>query len=243
VIGDSFIPTGKLAFIENHRSRPEVSSALATGYGENTRYSQTVKEQMLYMAVPIGLPKPYAILRFSKPLYDIGIFQIGISKNIEQDFFLTLLFSLFVGMVTAFFLTRPLRALAETTQKRISDDLPVTIPLHRKDEIGILASAFNEMRVEIKKMQRVEEWYQAVFSGIREAIIVTDTAGDIIMVNPAASKTFRIEGAMFKSRPIKQLTDTNLQELFRNVHNDRITLLKEERSVKSSKGERLKCLA
>ena len=239
VIGDSFIPPGKLNFVENHRGRPEVSAALANGYGENTRYSQTVKEQMLYIAVPIGLPKPYAILRFSKPLYDIGIFKIEISKNIEQDFLLTLLFSLVVGMVTAFFLTRPLRALAETTQKRIVGDLPDNISVNRTDEIGMLANAFNEMRDDIKKMQRVEEWYQAVFSGIREAIIVTDTVGDIIMVNPAASRMFQIEGAMFKARPIRHLTDTKLQELFDNVHNDRITLLKEERSVKSTKGSRI----
>jgi two-component system phosphate regulon sensor histidine kinase PhoR len=239
VLGDSYIPPGKLALVENHRSRPEVSFALANGYGENTRYSQTVKEQMLYMAVPIGLPKPYAILRFSKPLYDIGSFNIGVSKNIEQDFFLTLLFSLIVGMVTAFFLTRPLRALAETTQKRIAGDLPEDISLHRKDEIGILANTFNEMGNEIKKMQRVEEWYQAVFSGIREAIIVTDTAGDIIMVNPAAARMFRIDGAMFKARPIRYLTDTKLQELFVNVHNNRITLLKEEMSLMSAKGDRI----
>ncbi len=239
VIGDSYIPHGKLSFIENHRDRPEVKAALANGYGEDTRLSETVKEQMLYIAVPVGFPKPYAILRVSKPLYEIGLFNIGMSKNIEQNFFLTLLFSLITGSVAAFFLTRPFQNFKKIAQQRIHGDFSVNLPAHRKDEIGILAHAFNVMSDDIKRMKLVEEWYQAVFAGIREAIIVTDTAGDIIMVNPAASRIFRIEGAMFKSRSLKLLTDTRLQELFAEVHKNRITLIKEERSVKSSKGERI----
>ncbi len=239
VLADSFIPQGKLSLVANHRDRPEVKAAFANGYGEETRLSETVKEQMLYIAVPVGFPKPYAILRFSKPLYDIGLFNIGMSKNIEQSFFLTILCSLITGFVAAFFLTRPLQNLNKMAQQRIHGDYSVILPAHRKDEIGLLTHAFNVMTNEIKKMQRVEEWYQAVISGIREAIIVTDTAGEIIMVNPAASRMFRIEGAMFKSRSIRQLTDTKLQELFSKVHHNRITLLKEEQSVKSSKGERI----
>ena len=239
VIGDSFVPQNKLSVLENHRERPEVISAFAIGYGEDTRLSQTVKEQMIYMAVPVGFPKSYASLRFSKPLYDIGVFNIGMSKNIGQDFFLTFLFSLITGLVASFFLTRPVITLAEITQKRISGNLPGNIPFHRNDEIGLLANVFNEMRDEISNLQRIEEWYKAVFSGIREAIIVTNTAGDIIMVNPAASRMFRIDGDMFKVRPLRHLSDNKLQELFAKVHNNHVTLLKEEMTVASSKGSRI----
>ena len=239
VIGDSFVPQNKLSVLENHRERPEVISAFATGYGEDTRLSQTVKEQMIYMAVPVGFPKSYAILRFSKPLYDIGVFNIGLSKNIGQDFFLTFLFSLITGLVASFFLTRPVITLTEITQKRISGNLSGNIPFHRNDEIGLLANVFNEMRDEISNLQRIEEWYKAVFSGIREAIIVTNTAGDIIMVNPAASRMFRIDGDMFKVRPLRHLSDNKLQELFAKVHNNHVTLLKEEMTVASSKGSRI----
>ena len=239
VIGDSFVPQNKLSVLENHRERPEVISAFATGYGEDTRLSQTVKEQMIYMAVPVGFPKSYAILRFSKPLYDIGVFNIGMSKNIGQDFFLTFLFSLITGLVASFFLTRPVITLTEITQKRISGNLSGNIPFHRNDEIGLLANVFNEMRDEISNLQRIEEWYKAVFSGIREAIIVTNTAGDIIMVNPAASRMFRIDGDMFKVRPLRHLSDNKLQELFAKVHNNHVTLLKEEMTVASSKGSRI----
>ncbi len=239
VTGDSYIPSGKLSQVENHRERPEVKAALKNGYGEDTRYSKTIKEQMFYTAVPVGKTKPYAVLRFAKPLYDIGIFDSRMRKGQEHNLLIALIFSLTAGVVTTFLLTRPLRNLAETAQKRTHGDFSGNIPVNRKDEIGVLARAFNVLSGDIKKMQRSEEWYHAVISGIREAIIVTDTVGDIILVNPAASRMFRIDGDMFKSRPLKHLTDNKLQELFAKVHQNRLTLLKEEMSIVSSKGLRI----
>ena len=239
VIGDSYVEPGRLAGLQNHGDRPEVKAALRNGYGEFSRYSQTVNEQMLYMAMPVGRPKPYAVLRFAKPLYDIGLFEAGIRKSIERGLFFALFFSLVAGVMAAFFLARPLRVLADTAQKRIHGDLSGAIPVDRRDEIGMLGRAFNTMSDELKKMRRSEEWYRAVFSGIREAIIVTDAAGDIILVNPAASRIFRIEGAMFKSRPLSHLSDKRLEELFTRVHTDRLRLLKEELALTTSKGTRI----
>jgi len=239
VIGDSYIPAGRLSLVGNHRQRAEVRGALETGFGEETRYSQTVKEQMLYMAVPVRTPDSSAILRFARPLSDTGVFEAGIRQNIEQRIIPALFFSLLAGVLTAFFLIRPFRMLAETAQKRIRGDFSGTIPLNRHDETGMLARAFNVMSDEIRKLRRSEEWFRAVFSGIREAIIVTDAAGDLVLVNPAASRMFRIEGAMFKSRPIRHLSDRRLQDLFERVHSSRTTLLREEVSLMTMKGPRM----
>lgn len=239
VISDSSLPPGKIALMENHKERPEVKNALENGYGENTRYSQTVKEYLLYMAVPVGLPKPYAILRFSKPLYDIGFFDTGIRQEITPSLFLALFLSLIAGFLAAFFLARPIRTLAFTAQKRIHGDISGSITLNRKDETGVIARALNVMTDEIRKLQHREEWLRAVFSGIREAIIVTDATGDITMVNPAASRMFRINGSMFKPRPLSHLSDSKLQELFARVHSTRVTLHKEELSLMTTKGARI----
>ena len=39
--------------MENHATRPEVRDALASGLGRSTRYSTTLGEKMMYVAVPI----------------------------------------------------------------------------------------------------------------------------------------------------------------------------------------------
>jgi two-component system phosphate regulon sensor histidine kinase PhoR len=95
------------------------------------------------------------------------------------------------------------------------------------------------MTDKITTMRRSEEWYLAVFSGIREAIIVTDASGDIILVNPAAAKILHIDGAMFKSRSVRHLSDSKLQELFARVHSTQTALRKEEMSLMTSKGLRI----
>jgi two-component system phosphate regulon sensor histidine kinase PhoR len=238
VLYDTAVLPEKIFTIVNHLGRPEVHDALQYGYGENIRFSQTVKEQTIYMAVPVGKPKPQAILRFGKPLFDIGIESVGFRKEIMASLFLALFFSLATGFVTAFILTYPLSMLADTVQKKKRGEFSESIPVQGRDEIGMLARAINGMSDEITQMRRNEEWYKAILSGIREAIIVTDVAGDISLVNPAASRMFRINGSMFKSRPILHLPDNNLQELFTRVHRKQITLRKEEMSIMTSKGAR-----
>ena len=239
VIADSSIPPGKLYAMENHWNRPEVQDAIAKGYGERTRYSKTVKEHMLYMAIPVGVPKPYAILRFGKPLYDIGVFDTGIHRAIIHGIFQVLFFSLITGFLTAFFLTSQHRTLAKSAKRRILGDFSGTIPVASNDEAGLFARALNVMTDEVKQLRRSEEWFRTVFSSIREAIIVTDAVGDIILVNPAASRMFRIDGTMFKSRPLHHLSDSKLQELFAKVHSTRQTLRKEEMDLMTTKGKRI----
>jgi len=239
VLGDTAITPEKLITIENHRGRPEVKAAIEKGYGENTRFSQSVKEYMLYIAVPVGLPKPWAILRFCKPLYDIEIYELEFRNKVIGQLLFILFISLAAGVLTAFAFTRPLRALVNTAKKRVQGDFSGVIHSQQRDEFGLLAQAFTVMTDKIITMRRSEEWYTAVFSGIREAIIVTDASGDIILVNPAAAKMLHIDGAMFKSRSVRHLSDSKLQELFARVHSTQIALRKEEMSLMTSKGLRI----
>jgi two-component system phosphate regulon sensor histidine kinase PhoR len=55
VLGDS---QEDPATMENHATRPEVIDALASGLGESTRYSTTLGEMMMYVAVP-NKPEQY----------------------------------------------------------------------------------------------------------------------------------------------------------------------------------------
>jgi len=50
VLADSLVDA---ATMENHLSRPEVQQALMGNAGYEVRYSTTLKEQMLYVAVPV----------------------------------------------------------------------------------------------------------------------------------------------------------------------------------------------
>ncbi len=239
VVADSYIPKEQIASLPSHSDRPEFSDAMHGGVGEYSRRSQSVNEEMLYMAVPVGTPMPYGVLRFSKPVYDISAFYAGIRKSMEEGLFWALVCAVAGGMLAAYFLARPLRRLAEIARQRIRGDLAAAIQPGRGDEIGMLGRAVDLMTDELSRMRRSEEWYRAVFSGIREAIIVTDEAGQITLFNSAAARVFRIDGAMFKSRPVEHLADASLRELFKRVHGSHEALLKQEMPLMTSKGRRI----
>ena len=66
VLGDS---EEAPSIMENHAKRPEVVSALASGFGESIRYSTTLNQQMLYFALPITEQgKLLGIARVALPL-------------------------------------------------------------------------------------------------------------------------------------------------------------------------------
>ncbi len=51
VLGDSELSLAEVGSVESHASRPEVMQALKTGHGKSIRYSNTLKESMMYFAM------------------------------------------------------------------------------------------------------------------------------------------------------------------------------------------------
>ncbi|NTW57049.1 MAG: PAS domain-containing protein [Chlorobiaceae bacterium] len=239
LLGDSSLPYEKLRMAENHLGRPEVQQALKSGFGEDSRFSRTTGMKMLYMAVPLGSPQPYAVLRFAKTLYDFGIFGSGVENDLEKLLPLMLVLSMLAGIAIAHGVSMPLKRLSRIAEKRTRGDMSGEVPSKSNELTASIARALSVMSDEIRSRRWSGEWYQAAFSGIREAVIVTDADGDIILVNPAASRIFHIEGAMLKSRPLSSLADRTLRELLEKVHRERATLLKEEIPLVTGKGARI----
>src|SRR5207302_6917577 len=67
VVGDSAEPLDAIPSMENHGARPEVVEARQTGLGRARRHSDTLKMDMLYVAVPVQHPA-IAFARVALPL-------------------------------------------------------------------------------------------------------------------------------------------------------------------------------
>jgi two-component system phosphate regulon sensor histidine kinase PhoR len=69
VISDSQTDAAKM---DNHLNRPEIQQAAKTGYGKAARFSTTLQESMLYIALPIkenAVVKGY--VRLARPLVEV----------------------------------------------------------------------------------------------------------------------------------------------------------------------------
>lgn len=104
---------------------------------------------------------------------------------------------LFVSWTTRAALA-PLRSLARQVEEIGIGHLNQHIELHRTDEIGTLATAFNRMaeklrearRLEEERLHRAERMSDAALESLYDPVLVTDARGRILHLNPAAEGLF-----------------------------------------------------
>lgn len=186
--------------MENHATRPEVVEAIAVGIGVATRYSTTLEQQMLYVAVPITAnSEVVGIARVALPLgrvqKSVNILVISIALSMA-------LATLLVGLAAAIIARRvahPIRQLTQAVRRIAAGELEQKIPILATDESGQLAKAFNEMssslKVMVTKISEERSKLAHILSNITDGLIMTDAEGRVTLINQAAERLFNIEEA------------------------------------------------
>lgn len=103
----------------------------------------------------------------------------------STEILLTVLVTIFLGMR----LTRDIRSLSDAAYEVERGNYNVTLPLKRKDELGLTAHAFNSMVREIDRRARLvqesEEWIRLLLNCTEEGIYGVDLEGNCTFVNRA----------------------------------------------------------
>lgn len=186
VLADSEKPVSGL---DNHRDRPEIAEAILGRPGASLRHSDSVKETMLYVAVPVkdSAGNTFAVVRASVFITDIEI----ILKELTLHFLYIILTSLVVLLTITYFfskrLTRPLNALSRASKKIAGGDFNVRVESKPEDEFSEFSDSFNSMTEKIRSLfQEVsvqKEELNNIIASIHEALIVVDDEGKIILAN------------------------------------------------------------
>lgn len=105
-------------------------------------------------------------------------------------------------------LTRPLSETRDAAIRVASGDYAAEVPVKSRDELGELARAFNYMAEEIEhyvgEIQEQKSRLEAVLEASPEAVIATDPAGRVTMVNPAAARMLGVRRSD-QGRPLDEL--------------------------------------
>jgi two-component system phosphate regulon sensor histidine kinase PhoR len=217
VLGDS---EESSTAMENHGTRPEVLEALAKGAGASTRYSTTVRHEMLYQAVLDGKDKPERIIRLSIPLNAIEETE----RSIRHAILLGLLMFSGLGLLLAFFFSRHLerrvKRLVEFSMEVSRGSFPLPIPIGREDELSLLERNLNEMsrgiQEKIKGVVGEKEKVDSILRCMTEGVLVVDTQGRLILLNENAQK-------MFNLAPTHDLRGASLMEISRHPEMKKLT--------------------
>ncbi len=115
VLADSNLTQAEVVAVENHKNRPELLSASLEAPGLSIRFSNTVKKNMMYLAVPYHIGNGKGFNRISISLAEVDLY-IQKLRHIQLTFAL-IGFTILIGIfITAF---RFLQRLSNKNKKKL----------------------------------------------------------------------------------------------------------------------------
>jgi len=187
VIADSDEDPGQM---ENHADRPEVRQAREAGFGTTTRFSRTLQEPMMYLAMRTGDGGDVAFVRVALPLTTVQEQLAGIRRLVWAAGVGTGLIGLGLTFWLARHITRPLRELTAGTEQIAAGEYGHKVYAADRGEVGALARTFNQMSERLaSQFARLEEDRQqlrTILAGMVEGVIAVDADERILFANERA---------------------------------------------------------
>ena len=182
--------------MENHGMRPEILKAFYGKTGSSLRFSETVKEEMLYVAIPIMDNKDnlIGVLRVSLFLTQIHKLLNHITTNVMLIAILLVSFSLLGAFFYSRSLARPISNLALAAEEVANGNFNIEVLPEGRGELSKLTSNFNSMITKIRKLiselSEQKDSLNIIVSSIREALIAINEEEKVIIMNDSFKDVF-----------------------------------------------------
>ena len=204
VLADSEENPGSM---ENHRGlikREEIEVAIKRGIGNSQRYSTTINEDMLYVAILASVENSSIIIRTSESMQSLNTSINKARKRIVLISILILIIIIPIVIITSRLITRPLFLIGKAAKKISKGDMMDPIPISQKsffsgtEEISSITVALNEMAKELDKkiatitkekneQKNILNYINIIQYSMSEGLIAIDLENKISTINKAAS--------------------------------------------------------
>lgn len=182
-------------YLENHSNRPEILAALRENIGISKRYSATLKQNMLYVALPlIKKGQLCGTVRLALPLTEVEKTIFHAKKIALISLGLGLLLAIAFSLLISHSFAKPIKKITEATMAMAKGDLKKRIGIYPRNEIGILAHTIDNLARQleqyINQLSQEKAYLETILKSIYEGIMVTDEKGEIILFNEAFKSLF-----------------------------------------------------
>jgi len=228
VLADSEADPGRM---DDHGSRAEILSARESGIGSSTRYSETVRREMMYVAISVREEGEEIVgyVRAAFPLVDVSRRLAHIRNVIAAIAGLSSFAALLLGFLFARRVTGPLREMTRAAIAVAGGDYAHEFEIRSGDEIGTLGRAFNTMieqlrsRVETIALDRNKLF--AILSSMVEGVVAIDREEKVLHLNLAAARILDVEWERAIGNKIADVTGV------REVRETLARAIREEREI------------
>ncbi len=169
--------------MENHLARQEVINALAEGYGESSRYSDTLTEQYIYAAqkLPDG-----TVLRLSGSRSSVWDVVVGILPSMLLILGAVLILTLWLANRLTRHILQPMNSinLQDPLSNQGYEELRPL--LHRLD------SQQTQLRSQARELEQKQKEFTTVTYALNEGLVLLSRSGSILSINPAAARLLEV---------------------------------------------------
>jgi two-component system phosphate regulon sensor histidine kinase PhoR len=211
VVADSEVPFDLIGELANHGDRPEVIEALRDGIGHARRRSDTLKRELLYVALRVPERKVGGgdgIVRMAVGLEQIGVAVAELRRELVVAGGLGLVVALGLSYLLSLLTLRPIEELREVVADIAAGKLGRRLGWDSNDERGQIAASINrlarQLRDSIDQAARDKLQLEAVLKGMAEGVIVIDRGDKVQLANPRAQELLSIWGD-YEGRPVPEV--------------------------------------
>ena len=204
VLGDS---DHDPATMDNHATRPEVLDALRTGSGLSRRHSATLEEDLLYVAVPMGREGAVpGVARVALPVLEVQEASNRVVAAVAGALAAAALPAVALAIVLARVTAGRVQALTRAARRLAGGELDQVIPVEGRDEVSLLARAFNDMaarlRAHIRAVEDERGRLAAILSHMADGVVIADRDGVVRLINPVAARLLRVAPGRAEGRSV-----------------------------------------
>lgn len=210
--------------MDNHRYREEIDVAFEGKTGISRRYSKTLGEKLIYVAIPLehvqhSVEQDKAsnrithVIRTSVSVASLDVTFQSIKTRIIGVGFVVMVLAGLVTLLVSRNVSKPLEQMKSSAQQFSRGDFSERmLPVSNKTaslEIVTLAGAMDQMAELLdEKIQAIEthrNQLETVFSSMVEAVIAIDTEERVISLNDAAAKLFKVDRKNSTGKIVQQI--------------------------------------
>jgi two-component system phosphate regulon sensor histidine kinase PhoR len=206
VIGDTWETPQNM---DNHVTRPEIAGALANGKATSRRFSNTLQQNVIYVAVAVKRDsQPIGVVRAAIPLARMEAQVARIRTQFWVIGGIVALLALGVTFAISRQYGRKMDELKQGAARLAEGELAHRLAIPDSEELAGLAESLNRMAAQLEsRLQTVvsqRNQLEAVLSSMLEGVIAVDREERIISVNQAAARWFDIGPEKVRGRSIPE---------------------------------------
>ncbi len=192
------------ASMENHLNREEVEKAIKSGYGESSRFSETIMRNMIYSAkrLPDG-----SVLRLADSQLTLLTIIFSMAQPVTVVVAAALILSAILASGVAKKLVKPLNEI-DLNRPMANVEYEELLPLMQR-----IQSQQNQLAGQSEELRRRRDEFNAATDKMTEGLIITNEKDRIVSINRAAAEILNTGKYCAGLELTAAVTETDLSDI------------------------------